>query len=168
MPAHITGLVSTKPHFWPWLAVKLEKEFKTGARTSWCSPHWLSWSPQSYSWGVFWLGVVFLYLITPVDFSSRNFVWTFSHGGEFCSYVLYEEVPLDWFFFSFLPPSSLVYQTCPLVFPRLSVRNISFFPHCLSYPSKYLSFHFKSLFSWFSHEACSISLLILVALTHIF
>lgn len=66
--------------------------------------------------------------------------------------------------FSFLPPSSLVYQTCPPVLPGLSVRNISSFPHCLSYPSKYLSFHFKRLFSWFSHETRSISLLILVVL----
>lgn len=70
----------------------------------------------------------------------------------------------------FLPP--LHPQACYQVFPGLSIRNISSFPHCpshcISYPSKYLSFRLKSLFNWFSHRACSVSLLILVALPYVF
>ena len=68
-------------------------------------------------------------------------------------YVLYEEVPLDWFFwvlFLFPPTPPPPPQACyPPIFPSLSIRNITSFPHCpfhcVSYHCKYLSFRLRNL-----------------------
>lgn len=70
--------------------------------------------------------------------------------------------------FLFVLSGFFLQACCPLVFPSFSIRNILSFlhcpSHCISYTLKYLSFHLKSLLDWFSHRACSLSLLILVAL----
>lgn len=77
-------------------------------------------------------------------------------------YVLYEEVPLNWFPSPCPPRSATRWSSLVCLLETFYLFHIAFL--IASYPSKYLSFCLKNLFSWFSHRAVSMSLFILVAL----